>query len=57
MCGGGNRWGINPEAAMAATVDLVGAGINPAQGMPVILATCDNCGFVASFQAKKLGLF
>lgn len=55
MCGQQN-WTILDELQMASNIDLQSKGVSMGTGIPLVLTTCNHCGFVAPYLAGKLGL-
>lgn len=55
MCGDRN-WNAVPEISMAGTYDPSANATNPASGVPAVVTICGNCGFMAQFAAKQVGV-
>ncbi len=55
MCKG-KAWSINPDLGFYGLLDVEYKQPKAGEVKPVLLVTCDNCYYVASYSAMELGL-
>lgn len=55
MCGG-SSWGIDPDIKYLGILDVEYMQPKAGEVYPILLVTCENCFYTASFSGMKLGL-
>lgn len=55
MCGT-KKWDTLDDIGITGTIELANKKVNPATGVPVVQEVCTNCGFVATYSARLIGL-
>lgn len=53
---GGRQWSIDDEIASFPALQTSTPRVQMDRGYPMVLITCEGCGFSAPFSAKKLGV-
>ena len=51
-----NDWKVSDQVGMRGSIDPQTNNVNPSSGIPGVDLICTNCGFVATFSPKLLGV-